>query len=393
MNQEAIYLLKILRGFINQENPGVFHGDWDKLSQLAHQHLVSGILGYMVMTYPNETTKAIEQNMRQMCLGTILRQTNRAESMKQLSQQMHEQGIDHLMFKGYVLKDYYPVPELRTYGDIDLLIRTEDRKKSDELMMQLGFQKKTDWEPVYSYFKDIEYYEIHTDVMEVDVSDKADYIGYFKHIWEYAVLNEKHCWELLPEYHFLYLLTHIAKHITGSGAGIRMYLDIAVFIKHFEDKLNWDYIYKELETLCLTNFANVVLSVVQKYFNIRSPITLKNVDEDVLNAFMEFTIDGGIFGQVGRDSGLMTLKSQDRTNLQISRMDAFIKRLCPSAKTLEKRYTYLQSKPWLLPIAWVHRIIKTKDTWQMHIKEAKGIMSADKEEVLKLKKMYKEIGL
>ena len=31
-------------------------------------------------------------------------------------------------------------------------------------------------------------------------------------------------------------LTHIAKHISSSGAGIRMYMDIAVFIRHLGEK-------------------------------------------------------------------------------------------------------------------------------------------------------------
>lgn len=46
-----------------------------------------------------------------------------------------------------------------------------------------------------------------------------------------------------------------------------------------------------------------------------------------------------------------------------------------------------------MPIAWVHRIVRTKDAWSYHVKEAQSIMNTDTEDVLKLKRIYKEIGL
>lgn len=273
MNKEAIYLLKILKCFVLGEQPETFDGDWDQLIQLAEIHSVIGILGYMVMSYPDESNAAVYGKLRKLCFASVNCFLQRAKCMEELIRQMDALEIEHLIFKGYVVRQYYPVPELRSFGDIDFLIRPEDRKKSDTLMRNAGFQVKTDWEPVYSYYRGDEYYEIHTDVMEVDVSDKADYRGYFRKIWEHAHLVGTHTWELSPEFHFLYLLTHIAKHISGSGAGIRMYMDIAVFIRHFGDTLDWDYIQGELQTLCLSDFANMVLAVVQDYFGVNSPIS------------------------------------------------------------------------------------------------------------------------
>lgn len=393
MNEESAYLLKILKGFVIGENPGVFHGDWEKLIKLAKIHSVLGILGFMVMSYPDESNSQVAEYMKKQCLQTIMLISRRSENMKQLIGMMNSKGIDHLLFKGYILKDYYPVPELRTFGDIDFLIRVKDRDKSDELMMQQGFERKSDWEPVFSYQRGTEYYEIHTDVMEVDVSDKADYKGYFKNIWEHAHLISGHTWELSPEFHFLYLLTHIAKHISGSGAGIRMYMDIAVFILHFGNELDWGYIKKELEILSFSDFANITLLFVQKYFGVKSPIALRKIDDKLLNDFMEFTISGGTFGFVGRDSGLISLKNQGRNAESVSRFRTIAKRLFPNASTIESRYTYLQGKHWLLPVAWVHRLFKTRDTWSAHTKEAQSILNTDSEKVIKLREIYKELGL
>lgn len=393
MNKEYTYLLKALRGFVKGKNPGTFDGDWMKLIRLADIHSVTGILGYMVMNYPDDSNSTVKELLRRQCLRTIAIYSQRAEKMKILSEQMKKQDIDHLLFKGYIVRDYYPVPELRSFSDIDFLIHPKDRKKSDELMKKMGFKRKTDWEPVYSYYNQTEYYEIHTDVMEVDVSEKADYRGYFQHIWEHTEMIDSHVYELDPEYHLLYLLTHIAKHISGSGAGVRMYLDIALFIQYFRDSLDWHYIRRELDKLCFRDFSNMVFTVVERYFGVKSPIPLSIVKEAVLEDFMNYTLSGGTFGHVGRDAGLIVLKNQSRKEENISRLSIFFKRLCAPADELEKRYTYLKGHHWLLPAAWIHRLIKTRDTWSDHAKEAKSIMNTKSEEILKLKRIYKRIGL
>lgn len=394
MNEESIQLLKILKDFVlcrktEYEEPA----DWGKLIELASIHGVMGIVCYMAMSGQNASDAGRMPWMRRMCLSTIALYSRRAEQMKLLIQQMNEAGIDHLLFKGFIVRDYYPVPELRTFGDIDFLIRPEDREKSHRMMLENGFQVKTDWEPIYSYYKETEYYEIHTDVMEVDVSDKADYKGYFKRVWEHARQTGEHTWELEPEFHFLYLLTHIAKHISGSGAGIRMYVDIAVFIRHFGGTIDWDYIARELETLRFTGFANVVLTVVQRYFGVESPLPLHEIEERTMTDFMEFTMKGGVFGYVDRDAGLISLKREHQNDATVSRGAAFLHRLFPRASQLETRYTYLQGRHWLLPAAWVHRVFRTKESWKRHAQEAKSIMNTDAEEVLKLKRIYKELGL
>ncbi len=393
MHKEAQYLLKILKSFIHQEDPGVFYGDWKKLIRLAGVHSVTSIVGYTVMTYPNDSNREYSDILRKQCLESIGAFSQKAECMKALMEQLNDRQIDHLVFKGFIVRDYYPVPELRTFGDIDFLIPLNMRKKADELMMELGYQREADWEPVFSYRKGLEHYEIHTDVMEVDVSSKANYKEYFSHTWERAKLLEGRTFVLSPEDHLIYLLTHIAKHINGSGAGIRMYLDIAVFLQHFQGQLNLEYLKQELEKLKLIDFTNMVFTLVKTIFQIESPWELRQIDSSVVDDYVEFTMSGGVFGRAGRDAGLIALKNESREDGELSRGRTLRKRLFPSAASIESRYTYLQGKHWLLPFAWVHRIFKTRSTWGEHSKEAKSIMNTDKEKVEKLQRIYKEIGM
>lgn len=394
MEKEYGYLLHLLKSFIHKEVPEKQEDiNWNMLIQLAGIHSVTGILGYMVKQYQLVDTPEMLQEIGHLCMRNFALYSIKDIRMQQLIQKMNQEHIDHILFKGYVLKDYYSIPELRSYGDIDFVIRLKDRDRSNRLMMHQGYQVTTDWEPVMSYYKDTEYYEIHTDIMEIDVSDKADYKGYFKKMWDYAVRVDQHTWQFTPEFHFIYLLTHIAKHIYSSGAGIRMYMDIAVFIQHFEDKIDWDFIYHELQKIKLYDFCNVVLTAVKEWFDVQGPLDIQEPSKEVLDEFLGYTMEAGVYGHVNRETGVNELKRAGKENKKISRFAIVMKRLFPKASDIEKRYTYLQNKHWLLPVAWVHRLFKTKETWGQHVHEAEVIMSADTEKVDYLRKMQKDIGL
>lgn len=393
MNKESKYLLHLLGAYLRkaepQPDPGV---DWGRLTELAYSHNLAGVLAYMGMQHPICPDPECKTSLRRFCLMTITEFSTRGALAEEFSQTLADNGIDHILMKGIILRDLFPVPDLRTYGDVDLVIRRTDRQKSHALMEQLGFLTKEDWEPVYSYRKCSENYELHTELLETDVAGKTVCRDYFRNCWSHVVPIGEHRFQFEPEYHFLYLLTHLAKHVTGSGAGIRMYMDVAAFILHYGENLDWAMIARELEVLDLGNFANAVFAMVQNCFGVASPIALKPVAADVLETFVELTMRGGIFGKNAQNSGTVAVR-QESCGGGISRGATIVKRLFPSAKAIQSRYTYLQDKPWLLPVAWIHRLVKTRDAWTEHTRQAGQILSVDKQEVQRIIRMYREMGL
>lgn len=392
MDKESEYLLQLLGAWLREEEPEApGELDWQRLLKLAGIHSLTGILGYMSMRWPI-CPEEQRKMLRQVCLNTIAAFNRRGAQTELLLEQLGQAGIEHIVMKGFVLREYYPVPELRTYGDIDLVLHPEDRQRCHELMLALGYQVETDWEPVYSYRRGEEYYELHTRIMEVEVSDKANCPGYFDDVWSHVAQKNGRTLQLTPEFHFLYLLTHLAKHLVGSGAGLRMYLDLAAFIRHFGTSLDWAAVERELEGLQLRPFANMALTLVQRCFGVESPLALVPVEDKTWDAFLAFTLEGGVFGKAVMDSGTNTLKTQHRGQ-RTSRAGAVAKRLFPQARTIESRYTYLRGKHWLLPVAWVHRLILTRDAWRQHTQEAQSILTADMDTVERLRELYRQLGL
>ncbi len=393
MNPEYEYLPYLLGCYVRGTIPECRRDvDWRKLSDLAQVHQVLGVLGYMDMNHHLCPDAAVSENLRKTTLETMLRYSRLGGLCAELSGKFREQGIDHVLMKGAVVRDYFPVPELRTFGDVDFLIHEEDREKSHRLLVDAGFTPKVDWGPVYGYGRGAEFCEIHTQIMEVNVSDRADYRGYFDRAWENAVPRGDGTWEFTREFHFLYLLTHIAKHIRGSGAGIRMYLDLAACILHFGEAFDWDWLKAQLETLALMDFAQVAMTAVERWFGVSCPLVNTAMPGELLERFQIYTMEAGLYGHFQREQGSSVLRRAGELD-PASRVELVLERLFPDAESLEARYTYLQGKHWLLPAAWIHRLIITRGKLGQHTQEAQQILSADEQKVLWLRKLCQDIGL
>ena len=392
-NQQAI--LNILKAFLNnQQNTEIPDNlDWNKFNRLAEINSISGIVGYVLKQSKADSVPAeIREKYESEFLSTIAITTMRDEEMKSLISLLNKNGIDHLLFKGYIVKDLYTVPELRTFGDIDFAIRSEDRSQCNDLLCSNGYRLLDDWEPVYSYEKNVEHYEVHTELLDSNLNNNYDYQSYFLSFWEHSVCIDRHTYELELEYHFLYLLMHLAKHLYSSGAGIRMYLDIAFYLRAFRDKIDWSHFKKEARTLKIERFVNTVFTALYKWFEIESPIPLKDVDSAFMDEFLTFTLNGGVFGFEG-DSAKLAQVRKNSQGQSVKRADTLLKRAFPSADTIKSRYTYLEGKPWLLPVAWVHRFFKKNNTTAEYLNESKEILRTNKNDVVDLNEFYRKIGI
>jgi len=392
-SQQAI--LNIVKAFLNdQKNIDIpVDFDWRKFNRLVEINSISGIVGYVFQqTNSNKITEDIREKYEDELLATIGITTMRDEDMKALIDLLNENGIDHLLFKGYIVKDLYTAPELRTYGDIDFAIRRECRGKCNALMRKSGYRLLDDWEPVYSYEKNNEHYEIHTELLDSNLNSNYDYQGYFRDFWKQTERLEQHSYILSPEFHLLYLLMHIAKHVYSSGAGIRMYLDIAFYLRAYREQIDWEHFQQEVHTLKLDRFVNTVFTAVEKWLEIKSPMPLKAVDAQFMDEFMTFTLNGGVFGHNSKAAKLSEVRKNSKDGT-VKRADTLLKRAFPSANTIRSRYTYLDKKPWLLPVAWVHRFFKKKGTTAKYLEESKRILSTNKEDVIELNNFYRKIGI
>lgn len=394
MQTEQQVLISILEHFIHKTAPRLPEEiNWDDVVYLAAINSVLGIVSYMIHKYQLEE----EEEILEACKSCYEREYRlnrwKVKKLNELVSELQNADIAHVLFKGSVVRDYYPIPEFRSFSDIDILIRKEDRGKSRKLMKKLGFNESDAWEPVFTYKKDWEYYEIHTELLETDIPGKPGCRESFRNPWEHVVSRDDRSWQFTEEFHFRYLLTHLAKHLSGSGAGIRLYLDLALFAMRFGKTMDWEQVEEDLREMDLLEFAYTVMTAVKTWFGVDSPLAVTDRTEEFLEEFAESTLYGGTFGRDDKDPGMIRLSKEEVQSGKMNRVAILMKRLFPPAKQIEARYTYLQNRPWLLPVGWIHRFIITWSSHGRHQQELKAIFTADPEEARQWNEIRKKAGL
>lgn len=381
----------LLRGFVQAEPPAP-DGAWD-IPLLWLTAAEQGLLP--ILAYENKRRglfcdEDVCRRLDGLLYGAIADSINRRVDFEALSKLFTEHGIAHMPVKGYYLCGLYPVPGLRTFGDIDLLIHPKDRRRAHELMLSLGYAAEQDWEPSYSYIRDKEYYEIHTNLMDGNLDGRADLQAYFNGAWEHAAADAG--LRLRPEddFHFIYTVCHLAKHLYAGGAGLRMYLDAALYIKHGDARFNWQAIAEEFAALHMTDFFHTVMNACRVWFGTQTVCPLPEPDAEALDKLLTYTLDSDLFGH-SRDHAVIALRNKKDAAPSKGRVLRHM--LFPPAADIEARYTFLQNRRWLLPLAWLVRLFANLRLIPRRLSEMKQVSKTDKSGVESYDDFMRRIGL
>lgn len=212
-------------------------------------------------------------------------------------------------------------------------------------------------------FFDAKYNDVHIEVHADTNRDSNS--KYFKNIFDLAEKDESdtNCYHLSDEVHLLYILCHIIKHFNICGAGIRMFMDIDVLIRHLNLDINFDYnkffdICKELN---IETFTKASFALCAEWFStpINADISLKN-DKKIKELFEKEILSGGVFGFEKRNLSDYYLNigiGKSGKNNILSKLRAFWALLFPSKEYLLGGKYY--AKPAIfLPLAWFERLFK-----------------------------------
>lgn len=344
-------LMALLRAFVRGTEPQSAQ-PWDAAAlwqQAAQQNLLP------VLAYANKRWQLFPDGTRRLeglLYGAVVGAVQRCAAFEELSRALSRRGIPHMPVKGYYLRQLYPAPEVRTFGDIDVLIRPCDRQQVHQLLLDQGFDVLHDWEPTYSYRRGAEHYEFHTNLMDGDLDGRADLRAYFAAAWDHAQPDEGQRFRPAPDFHLLYTVCHLAKHLYGGGAGLRMYLDVTFFVARYDGELDWSAIRGELERLGLDRFFCTVMNACRGWFGMETRCPLPEPDGPALDELLDYTLDSDLFGH-SRDHAVVQLRNQGEEK---DRKRVLLRMAFPPAGEIESRYTFLQGRHWLLPAAWAARL-------------------------------------
>ena len=201
--------------------------DLNDLLKLADaQKLVA--LVYLVLKKSHiEFTDAEADIYKQYYYASIKNATKQTRAIKKLTQSLEEKRISYCFFKGADLRKLYaPNEEIRTMGDIDVLISEKDKKAIIDEYLKQDICKIIHYNGVDMFSLGDIHFEMHgvVNYFSTDIVTTDDIVD-----------------NALPYDKYLYLLvTHIASHISTSGCGIRQLIDIAKFYQAYDEKIDYN---------------------------------------------------------------------------------------------------------------------------------------------------------
>ena len=324
ITKEQNLILTILRDHVNGLKTNIEDAesvDWERVYTLAQSQQLSAIVYAQTKkdsferAYLFQISRSVRMDAQLHCFEHLM------------------DGLEYFFIKGACLKDCYPISQLRSMGDVDVVIHSEDREAVHHRLIEAGFVFQKAWEEEWVYEKDDIIYEIHDRLVVSREGNKA-HDDFAMRVWDYVNDNE-----LNWNYHFIYVLTHLRKHLLGHGVGLRQFMDIAVMCK-YKQGLDWNWITSELEQLEMIGFARQVMAFNEK--------AVERIFRD------------GVFGHDSKDEKSVVVAKIMRTqgiDKVAARKQMLVRRLFPSYKQLMGYYylRYLDGRKYLLPVAWVHR--------------------------------------
>ena len=383
MEQEYYYLVTLSRAYLNGETAEL-RGDIDyfKLYKIA-------ILFCVINTSANKTIVPAEafQRFEDDFFEAVIRYDMQAAIAKELDAVLSAAGIRHVFFKGAELNEYYPVPQARVMGDIDVLISRQDRDAVKALLVKNGFQLVNSNGPVYDYSKDGFKIEMHTKIISGKVGN-ADAEQCFLDAINYAAFDG-FTGRLETSYHFAYLITHIAHHFWFYGAGVKLILDLAVMMKRFD--IDLAAVMDKLSEEGLKEFAEVVLTVCHQWFG-----TAPCYHTDTKKT-EQFLLSFGAFGNINRNRAAVIERKELEEGKKTSSFMTRLRLLFPSYNHLKNipYIRFIEGRPYLLPYAWVYRIIYNFKYKKEYVKTTTKKIGSDETNSDAQNELayFKEIGL
>ena len=392
MTKEQEFFIELLSSHINGYIPKPQENiDWKEIFELSNKHNVTAIVATQIKLLPESSrVQGKGKSYFNQFLGKTLQSYDeKIEAYNYFVKTLSENGIKHLIVKGAVLRDIYPVKELRTSGDTDVVIQKQDYEKCKEILIANGFTLSQDTgEELDMYYKG-QYFEINNTFEYINDETKRFFENPFDERLSYC---EGYTYYLYPIYHLVYVLYHILKHIKNGGAGVRMLLDICVLFNNYSIDVN-EFL-KIMTSLNLEKSSKTIISICKKLFKLDVELEYA-VNEDIEEKLIDTIISGGVFGFSNGNLGVVRLAStmSDKATV-FSSIKAFLGMFIISKDYLMKFYPYARRHRILLPVAYFNRLFNAVfKRGKRNIGNIQSIFSKNNDNAVRLGEILNELEI
>lgn len=253
--------------------------EWNDALEIAQEQAIEGVLLSAIERLPDEqrppklvllqwigSVQMVESNSKKI-----------AEASETVIQYFRENGFACNILKGCAVARYYPQPERRQSGDVDVWVDGSREKIYD-------FARKFDKDgKLYG----VNYHHIHFHLID-DVHIEV-------HIWPSFLSSPLRNWRLhkfcnlhrptmetsMPSLAFdrMFILLHCYRHMCGDGVGLRQIMDYYYVLRQgFNEEEKADAVYW-IKQLGMERFSKGLMWVLKEYLGLENRFLIVTPDE------------------------------------------------------------------------------------------------------------------
>ncbi len=248
--------------------------DWAKMLKAATQQTVLGQLYQAIFLLPPDVRppEAIVTELMSRALRGVRRSFAVKAATESLTDRLKQIGLSPVVMKGVTIAAYYPHPEFRAAGDIDLYLPCGQLERAAEILDDKAVSPDGSFTGRFGGI-DVDLHEHYFD-LHIPASRLPDI--------------------RTPEATLLMLSSHILKHTIGTGVGLRQLCDMAMACKALDgafDTANLREIFLRTGTL---RWNRLLFSFLSDHLDLLDPVF---GSEHVSSApLLRIVLEGGNFG-------------------------------------------------------------------------------------------------
>ncbi|CUU46370.1 nucleotidyltransferase domain-containing protein [Clostridium beijerinckii] len=341
--------------------------EWPLLIKEAWEHDISSLIYYSLdrRYLKNIDIEILEQWKKEIFIANLI-QRNNINYILNIVNGLKKHGIEIIVLKGIVLREFYPRPEFRTMGDVDILIKKNDYDKVKSYLVSIGYEcideGKNEVHQGFTSKGKLEV-EVHWNLINNKYFN-GNIEEFENNLWNNSIeidINGVNTRILSSNDFFLHMCLHMAVHAKLSGFGLRQMYDLSVFIINKYNELDWDYLIKKVEQYKILKFTQGLISLCSKLFKIEVPkkILTNAINGRQLDLLLENILRSGVHGKKEEIDDFQILCRYGTNQYHIeSNLLRIIKFLFPGKSEMISRYSYAKKSYFLLPVAWMHRAFR-----------------------------------
>jgi len=394
MNIEQKFLLDYVGHCINKVTPSkaepfIWNSEyqdikWEQVKLYIKKYNLYAFWGLNSLQDERFHLIANDAGLRVQAMASIARLIEQDYSWNEVKQAFETAKIDCIALKGIIVKGFYPIDVMRTMHDIDILYKEEQDCEMEKALNSIGFTRRKR-ALKHDHFMDDSgvHLEMHREMVDADTA----YYEYYKNVW--GKVNQldglQHVFELTLEDLYIYNIVHMKEHLIHDAMSIKMIVDIYIMQK--ECQFNKEYIFQELNKINLHKFEKHIVAISMKWFE--KGCRIEKSDE-------EYELSELILGNYKYDVDNM-YPSYYSYYIGNSKFRYLLDLTFPSLKRMKTSFVWLKKYPYLLPFAWIVRIVRALftriDIVKVEANKAKRVNAETYKQGKELSKILQKYGL